>query len=58
MQLNVDHFYLEILKLSGSLTPNSTNAPVPPHNGTGTVPDSVEGSETNIVVDDTASLQH
>lgn len=40
-----------------SLTPGSTNAPVPPHNRTGTVPDSVEGSLANIVVEDTSSLQ-
>ena len=56
MQLNVEHIYLEILKSSGPFTPNSTNAPVPPHNGIGTVLDSVEGSPTNIVLAYTSSL--
>ena len=58
MQLNVDHIYLEILKSSGPFTPNYTNVQVPPHNGSGIVPDSVEGSATNIFLADTSSLQH
>ena len=58
MQLNIDHIYLDILKSSGPLTPNSKNDLVPPHNGTSTVPDSVEWSATNIIFADTSSLQH
>ena len=58
MQLSVYHVYLEILKWSGSLTHNSTNSLVPPHNGTGTISDNVEGNATNIFVEDTSSLQY